>query len=926
MRVSGKRSSDAASSSSLSGPVAPIRTSSARRRAGAAAGGKGNSSHQYPTAGVASALPPSLLGPAASPLRRSSSDDVATDTNPLTATAALAAGRHSLDTPSVPRVSIQRPSVQGWPRGGGGGGATEPSSEAETEATSMSDTTGGDFSPAMTTSLPLPEIVDPFGRRRSASTSATDALRTQARVGSDSQDDSTQETLEHSDGSFAPVASSAATPSSSTKWYHAARAAPTSASDSSPGPSKWYHSSDAAAAAAVPRVVASSSALKHLRSDSSLSSLASHPADDTSTPYPAQTTFTALPRGHDDEDDGDGGDEDEDDDDDDVAYAGQGPRRGSRIPRATTSPTPSADEGTPRFTRHSFDPPPAAVDAPSPPDAAAAADSSPRTKPSTEALLAARSRLRRPSRSHLKRRTLAQRNAERQQQQNAWFHSHARDSAHVARVHAQPKVSALSAMLQKQGDQPENPFAHFYAGIAGRNANPTAGVMNIDMTYPWAKDTSDVKSVRSPSGAVAADSPAKTLKLAVRKDATMEELIGYGLYCFVEEGWAPALEDGGPPETRLSTLGWVLRIVEDGEIDDDYPAIDRSLIVGKFGQDEFAIVDASPQQVKQNEAAMGTVKRRASRLTASTAGPPVTAIPTGTAAPAGPSAALAPPPPAAAGAAAAAAGATGGRLGAAPDAPVTPAAPAGSLISVAGTPIIASSALGKTNTAVSSGIFLRVAVTPNAQVRYKTTLNVPSETYLADVLDLICKKRRLANPDEWAFVVPDQSIVVPLDRTVESLQGSHDLALVKRSTLGAQGGQAVLASQSTNPNASIFKRLSEPAQPRYNAAKDITSSYKSWTVNRKMPMFVGRHERTLTIDGDWIHIIPTDTRAFYAHAASFPILDVVSCKQSTKLPQNFKLIFSRDNDKKRFDLEAEDSKQAADIAFEITTRKRAMRR
>lgn len=100
----------------------------------------------------------------------------------------------------------------------------------------------------------------------------------------------------------------------------------------------------------------------------------------------------------------------------------------------------------------------------------------------------------------------------------------------------------------------------------------------------------------------------------------------------------------------------------------------------------------------------------------------------------------------------------------------------------------------------SASIFLRVLVTPNSEVRYKTTINVPSDMYLADVLELICRKRQLAHADEWALVVPDKDIVVPLDRTVESLQGNHDLALVRRSTLGAQGGAGALTGQSTNPN------------------------------------------------------------------------------------------------------------------------------
>ncbi|CAO1613477.1 unnamed protein product [Sympodiomycopsis kandeliae] len=921
----------------------------------------------------------SLFPSPASLLRRSSSGTGTTTSDPLVPPPTLA-GRHSLDTPPVPRVSIRGPTAEDWPepplaeaqsfRGSQSWKPSSPSllaqarettsleasSEAETENTA--DT--GEFSPAMLPG-PLPSQSELFAapassssvgqhassqslqptlhmapgpaRRRSASASATDTLsgagRSKLR-----QMDNYHSTIDVADDALSSTTSG----STSAQLKETLEDSESEAIDTAQ-PS-WHPPAQ--------RV------LQHLRSDSSLSSLASHPADEGQTPLLTRTfsnrqvplNATAEPvsptrrlrysmDGTPKLDD----------------YQFESSIRNASQEGLAASPFSGGEDTFPKALSTSQQEFAVTVGGSASPLAPIdsiqgdiVTDSSKlvpggtpdeahldRPKPSTEALIAARSKLRRPSRSQAREQTLEERQKQRQKQQNAWFQSQAIGNAQVAQRHAQPKKSALSALLQKQSVEPENPFAHFYAGIAGRNAQGRSGSMRIDMYFPWATATSGTTSASSPNGAVSVEARSKCLRLDVRKDATMEELIGYGLYCYVEEGWSPAPEDGGDPDQRLSTTGWILRIVEDGEIDDDYPAIDRSLIVGKFGQDEFAIVVASAQQAKQNEATQGSVNRRVSRLTAPLAQPRPQHL--NSAAVASSPSSLA-PPPAVPGAAAAAAGVTGGRLGAPRGGPTgggpnnitATQAPAGSLISVAGTPIIASSVLSKSTAAANSGIFLRVAVTPNAQVRYKTTLNVPSETYLADVLDLICKKRSLANPDEWAFVVPDKNIVVPLDRTVESLQGSHDLALVKRSTLGAQGDQAALASQSTNPNASIFKRLSEPAQPRYNAAKDVTSTYKSWTVNRKMPMFVGRHERTLTIDGDWIHIIPTDTRAFYAHAASFPILDVVSCKQSLKMPQNFKLIFSRENDQKRYDLEAEDSKQAADIAFEITMRKRASKK
>ncbi|EPQ27362.1 uncharacterized protein PFL1_04901 [Pseudozyma flocculosa PF-1] len=533
----------------------------------------------------------------------------------------------------------------------------------------------------------------------------------------------------------------------------------------------------------------------------------------------------------------------------------------------------------------------------------------------------------------LRDRSRLQQQQQHQQQQeqarNEFFASLKASPETVAKRHAAiPKTSALSTLLHKQEASSENPFAAFYAGIAGRSG--TAPSMNVDIYFPWAQ-TASTSAAAQKSGAVRTDGKAKSMTLNVRRDATMEELIGYGLYCYAEEGWKPELDAGGlsddEQQTRLSTIGWTLRIVEDGEVDEDFPAIDRNLTLSKFGGDEFAIVEATAAQVKQHKEAYGAILRRASRV-ATPARPDKAAdgaaggaTPTGGAtapamATAGTAAATA-----AAAAAAAAAGAGGaGRL-AVPQA----GAHAGSMISVQGTPIFATGALSRSAMGPSStSIFLRVLVTPNPEVRYKTTLQVPSDMYLADVLEMICRKRHLENVDEWALVVPDKSIVVPLDRTVESLQGNHDLALVRRSTLGLEAGSGALSTQSSNPNASIFKRFStEPSHPKYTKALDVTASYKTFTVYRKTPMFVAaRHERSLTLDGDWVHIMPVDMRTFQK-AASFHISHVVACKVSERAPGSFKLVVWRESPKevKRYDFEAESPRAAAEVVKEINALK-----
>lgn len=131
------------------------------------------------------------------------------------------------------------------------------------------------------------------------------------------------------------------------------------------------------------------------------------------------------------------------------------------------------------------------------------------------------------------------------------------------------------------------------------------------------------------------------------------------------------------------------------------------------------------------------------------------------------------------------------------------------------------------------------------------------------VTDLICKKQGVDNPKDWALVVRHKGgrIVVPLDRHVDSLGSQHDLTLVRRNQVasqlqrGASGSGHGGALLNIDPSASIFKQL--PAgdrpgaqQPKYQSTMDLTTNYKKWNVQRKLPVPLGRHPRTIAIDGD----------------------------------------------------------------------------
>lgn len=119
---------------------------------------------------------------------------------------------------------------------------------------------------------------------------------------------------------------------------------------------------------------------------------------------------------------------------------------------------------------------------------------------------------------------------------------------------ARSQTSALTAILSA-ASRSSNPFSDLYAAISGRAETP-AGAMGVQVFFPLAK---------APRG--------EAMDLVVRKDATVEEVLGFALWNYWEEGWLPKLGDGlDEDDPKLSAVGWILRITEDdGEVDEDFP-------------------------------------------------------------------------------------------------------------------------------------------------------------------------------------------------------------------------------------------------------------------------------------------------------------------------------------------------------------------
>lgn len=97
----------------------------------------------------------------------------------------------------------------------------------------------------------------------------------------------------------------------------------------------------------------------------------------------------------------------------------------------------------------------------------------------------------------------------------------------------------------------------------------------------------------------------------------------------------------------------------------------------------------------------------------------------------------------------------------------------------------------------------------------------------------------------------------------------------------------------------------------------VTAEYQKFTVWRRLPMsFINRHERTLAIDGEYVYILPKDEKIWYENnfkTRTFHVSQIVSCKVSKRMPSNFKIVVMKTNGPKRYDFEALNPGESAEI-------------
>lgn len=465
----------------------------------------------------------------------------------------------------------------------------------------------------------------------------------------------------------------------------------------------------------------------------------------------------------------------------------------------------------------------------------------------------------------------------------------------------QPK-SLLSAALNAQKQAPSNPVQAF-AGLSGKG---TPNPLWIKIYAPFSNNP---------------DEPFEMPLARTSKEGGLiivAEAIGHGLWRYGEEELQPALT-----LEQLDINKWTLRMVEEGEVDDDFPPLGRTRPVTDFTYnnnrggrgrsrdrpfDEFALVEASSSQVEANRKETPQFKPAANPEVVRVATPDPVLSP-------------AQPPPASK--------ATFSRTN----------------ILLAGQPF--TSALSNTSLTpadlpapAAPQATPRMGATKTIRIRYlnlemnaqTTTMEISVDGYIAEILDHVCKRWNLEKAG-FLLKVAGTNTVAPLDRTVEALGSRSELDLVRK-RFGA-GASLTGSPGSSSPNAPLLLDIQGPKKGKKGQLlhplaqkQDLmstASNFKKYYVTRKqLAPFAQGSQRVLVFDGDLIHVMPAETTS-NAKFSSITFNDIIRCKVSTKHPKIVRLVVRRVNESKRYDFEARTAGEAQEIVDEVTREMRLAR-
>ena len=432
--------------------------------------------------------------------------------------------------------------------------------------------------------------------------------------------------------------------------------------------------------------------------------------------------------------------------------------------------------------------------------------------------------------------------------------------------------SLLGQAIKASSAKPSNPVEK-YAKLSGKGVpNP----LLIKIFAPFSK--TPARAIEMPIQRVVQDD-----RSGETPPVKVVDAIGLALWLYQEEDLQPALE-----QRQLNPNSWALRLIEDGEVDYDFPALSRTRPIGDFTSnnnrpprgrsrekphDDFALVEVNQAQSAENriltpqyEPEQAGEEERPSTAATMSAIDDRKAMPP----------------------------------------PTIPASVANSMFSQTARKLGAPASRPNPSIAHSTPRMgppklLKIHFTSIEAYSQVTSVEVTTDTYLAEVLDIVCKRWNL-DKGYHILKVAGTNTIAPVDRTVESLGTRTDLDLTRRRFVG-EGTVGLFGSPGTSsPNAPLFL---QPETPRKNKGtvtaahplamkQDSLSSakYKKYNVVRKQPISLAPWQpRMILMDEDYVHILPPEKHLYDPNAKTtrIPYNMIVGCKVSRRHPKTFRV-------------------------------------
>ncbi|OMJ28971.1 Stress-activated map kinase-interacting protein 1 [Smittium culicis] len=410
-----------------------------------------------------------------------------------------------------------------------------------------------------------------------------------------------------------------------------------------------------------------------------------------------------------------------------------------------------------------------------------------------------------------------------------------------------------------------------------------------------------------------------SLVISVNNSVSTEQTIGFVLYQYLEKYQSNSLLD----EKLMNVIYWSMRIAEpDGEIDFDFPVLDRSQSISKFGSTDFALCLASQQEVEANR----LIKEKSDQ---SFNKPTVDKFFNNNTSDLNQNKSIQKNIPELKNLA-----------------EIDNNSDDSSFNLSSNISKLNELAMGKiTNQA---GIVRLVKVffwhndefnqpnssqntqSSNTQLIKSTTVQIKVSQSIYDVLLIVCKKFGYSarsysltdskNPTQ--YLDPSISIhnlspatelyLMPInliskeDSSLKSELSSSNYALVSNSSLSI--GSPMNQSQTPFNNSKLDPI---PFYRSFSSTND-QSFYHTFTVTRKMQFF-SKYQQNLVIDGKFIAMVPIGQRSDVSNTITIPVLNV-TVKKSSKYSKKLKLITVDDlKHKKTYDIEASNANEAEEI-------------